>query len=124
MASIYDDERYEKILDYFNDLSEEDIVDMHNAYCEESNYDEDIIYRMYEINDMLSDYEPAEILNLVGEKHFDSTEDFFRFTKKGIESSVEPLRDGWIEIGDIIIYIINSEDWLGHSAIAEILFES
>lgn len=124
MASTYDDDRFEKILDYFDGLSEEDIIDMHNEYCEESNYNEFIIYRMHEINDMLSDYTPAEILDLVGEKHFDSTEDFFRFTRNGIESSVEPLRDGWIEIGDIVFYIINSEDWLGHSAIAEILFES
>ena len=124
MATTYDDTKNKKILDYFEGLSEEDIIDMHNEYCKESNYGEDIIYRMYEINDMLSDYAPAEILDLVGEKHFDSTEDFFRFTKKGIESSVEPLHDGWIEIGDIALYIIKNEDWLGHSAIAEILFES
>lgn len=59
----------------------DDFVSAWNTYCEKSNYPDDRIFHMVEIDDVLAGDKPSEILQIIDV--FDFRDDYFAFTGLG-----------------------------------------
>ena len=64
------------------DWSDSDKVSAWNEYCDKSNYPDNMIFSMWDFDDLMSGRKPSEIVNLVGSA-FSSCDDYFAFDGYG-----------------------------------------
>ena len=64
------------------DWSDSDKVSAWNEYCDKSNYTDDIIFSMWDFDDLMSGRKPSEILDLVG-SNFSAHDEYFAFDGYG-----------------------------------------
>ena len=64
------------------DWSDSDKVSAWNEYCDKSNYTDDMIYSMWDFDDLMSGRKPSEIMNLAG-NDFSSRDAYFAFDGYG-----------------------------------------
>lgn len=102
-----------------NIISDSDLKDLYNEYCERNNYD-DIIYDMCELDDILNGT-ATEILRKIDLDNFDMNEDYFYYTIYGIKSC-DYVTDceGYCE-DDIVDSILRNNRGFGNEEIGEIL---
>ena len=116
-------EKRKKLVDYINDMKTEDIVELHNSYCEAAGYEDDRIYSMYELDELLEGRTPTDILSMGFYGDFRPQHDFFWFNGYGDLETANYVTDMPIFASEIAGYILLREDSLGNDEIQEILDE-
>ena len=113
----------EKLVDYINSMNDDEMVALHNAYCEAAGYEDDRIYSMYELDELLEGRTPTDILSMGFYGDFRPHHDFFWFNGYGNLKSADHITDMPIFAIDIANYILSAEDSLNNDEIKEILDE-
>ena len=116
-------EKRKKLVDYINDMKTEEIVELHNSYCEAAGYEDDRIYSMYELDEILEGRTPTDILSMGFYGDFRPHYDFFWFNGYGNLKSADYIADMPIFAIDIANYILSEKDSLGNDEIKVILDE-
>lgn len=111
----------EKLKEYINNLDSNELRLLHNEYCYSvNNYDDEIFY-MQDLNEILANKNPLEILDSVSSK-FNINDEYATFNGYGwIESINSYDLENHIYIDDIIDYIVRNNDSLNDDGINEIL---
>ena len=112
-------EKREKLVDYINSMKTDEIVELHNRYCEAAGYEDDRIYSMYELDEILEGRTPTDILSMGFYGDFRPHHDFFWFNGYGNLKSADYITDMPIFAIDIANYILSEEDSLGNDEIQE-----
>ena len=113
----------EKLIDYINSMNTDEIVALHNDYCEAAGYEDDRIYSMLDLDELLEGRTPGDILCMSFHGSFNPYHDFFWFNGYGNLKSADYITDMPIFATDIANYILSEEDSLGKDEIQEILDE-
>ena len=116
-------EKRQKLVDYINSMGIEEIVALHNDYCDAAGYEDDRIYSMYELDELLDGRTPTDILSMGFYGDFRPQHDFFWFNGYGNLKTADYVADMPISAIDIANYILSEEDSLGDDEIQEILDE-
>ena len=111
----------ERLVDYINGMKTDKIVELHNRYCEAAGYEDDIVYSMYELDEILDGITPTDILSMGFYGDFRPHHDFFWFNGYGNLESADRTNDMPICAIDIANYILSEKDSLGNDKIEEIL---
>lgn len=115
-------ERYERIKEVLDNMSVGQLVNVHNMYCEAVNYPDDIIYSMYDFDEIMCGIKPSQLASLLcGGRYFSIKGDYFYFNGYGFLESFSYIGDSNIYTCDIARYIDDSEDCLNIDYIQEIL---
>ena len=113
-------EKREKLVDYINDMKTEEIVELHNGYCEAAGYEDDRIYAMDDLEEILDGVDKWELVRMIRFGDFDFMKEFWGFNGYGNLVSY----NAWelpIYASDIAGYILLREDSLGNDEIQEML---
>ena len=113
----------QKIVDYINSMNDEELIELHNRYCEAAGYEDDIVYSMYELDEILEGRTPTDILSMGFYGDFRPQHDFFCFNGYGNLKSADYIADMPIFAIDIANYILSEKDSLGNDEIQEMLDE-
>ena len=116
-------EKREKLVEYINSLDNNDLIELHNSYCEAAGYEDDRIYSMWDLDEILEGRTPTDILSMGFYGSFNPQHDFFWFNGYGNLESADHMTDMPIFAIDIANYILSEEDSLGNDEIQEILDE-
>ena len=116
-------EKRKKLVDYINSMKTDEIVALHNDYCEAAGYEDGRIYSMYELDELLKERTPTDILSMGFYGDFRPQHDFFWFNGNGNLESADYTVYMPIFAIDIANYILSKEDSLGNDEIREILDE-
>ena len=112
----------EEIREIINNMGADEQVALHNRYCDEVGYSDDEIFSMDEINEWLAGKDPDEILRMAFYGDFRPCDEYFRFNGyANLESTDYP--DEWIDIDDIVDYIIDNDEDFDNDEIRDILDE-
>lgn len=117
------DQILENLVETIGNLSDYELIDLNNEYCEQVNYPDDRIYTMDSLNELLAGMEAYEILRLAHYGNFSPHDDYFRFDGYGnLESAsyVEDIMQGRFDIAE---YILDNGNDLDNSDIEEFLAE-
>lgn len=114
-----------KIKEAIEEMNPEELLMLHNNYCEACNYMDDYIYFMDDFDEIMSGMKPWEIARAAfyGER-FNPCDDYFYFNAYGNLESLRCAEDADDEViftGDIAEHIARTGDDLGNDEIAEIL---
>ncbi len=114
----------ERLQDLFNKMSTDELIYIHNEYCDAVNACDDRIYLMDEFDEIMSGVEPWEIARSVFFGSFNPTYDYFKFNGYGnLQSIYEYEIKDYIDLDAIIDYIIDNNDSLYNDDVQEILDE-
>ena len=111
----------QKIVDYINSMNDEEVIELHNRYCEAAGYEDDSIYSMYELDEILEGRTPTDILSRGFYGDFRPQNAFFWFNGYGNLESADYTSDMPISAIDIANYILSEKDSLGNDEIQEML---
>jgi len=111
--------RYEKIKETIENMGVDDIVVLHNNYCEDCNYMDDYIYSMEDLDELLNGHTPLEVLDAVA-ADFNSNDTYIQGGVYGFKSFSYDT-EGFIYPSDIAHYIDENETDLDSDEIADIL---
>lgn len=113
---------YDAIIECLNNMSTDDLVNIHNEYCEADNDPDDRIESMIEFDDLLYGKKPSEIAEIISGQDFNVSDNYFWFTIYGVESA-DFADDMPIYREDIAKYIEEEHDSLYNDEIQEIIDE-
>ena len=116
-------EKRKKLVDYINSMKTDEIVELHNRYCEAAGHEDDRIYSMYELDEIMEGRTPTDILSMGFYGDFRPQHDFFWFNGNGNLESADYITYMPIFAIDIANYILSEEDSLDNDEIQEILDE-
>ena len=116
-------EKKQKIVDYINGMGVEEKIALHNSYCDAAGFEDDRIYSMYELDEILEGRTPTDILSMGFYGDFRPQHDFFWFNGYGDLETANYVTDMPIFASEIAGYILLREDGLGNDEIQEILDE-
>lgn len=112
----------EEIREIIDNMNADEQVAIHNRYCDEVGYSDDEIFSMDEINEWLAGKDPDEILRMAFYGDFRPCDEYFCFNGyANLESTDYP--DEWIDIDDIVDYIIDNDEDFDNDEIRDILDE-
>ena len=99
----------DEVLEMLKDMNDSDLVAVHNEYCEKVRYDDDRIYYMEELNELMYSMKPLDILR--EGRNVDTNDDWIRWNGYGNLESTDCPED-WMDLDDIADYIVeNDEDF-------------
>ena len=109
-----------------NGLDDDDIVELFNAFCEETCFPDDKIYRMGDFEDVCGDLTAYDLASKICDGKFDLCDDYFRFNGNGDLESFIFVTDenSGISIDDIVDFIVENDCPLDRYEIEEILAEN
>lgn len=112
-----------ELISILEDLDTEELVKVHNQYCEECNYMDDYIYGMECLDEFFGDGMTAyDIIDSLG-SNFNIRDDYFYNTIYGINSfNFLPDGDAPVYISDIAEWMLDNMEDCGISDVKE-LFE-
>ena len=114
-------EKRQKLVDYINSMNDDEVIELHNSYCEAAGCEDDRIYSMYELDELLEGRTPTDILSMGFYGDFRPQHDFFWFNGYGNLQTADYVTNMPIFAIDIANYILSEEDSLGNDEIQEIL---
>ena len=114
-------EKRKKLVDYINSMNTDEIVALHNDYCDAAGYEDDRIYSMDELDEFFSCSKPRWILERAFYGKFNPRHEYFRFNNSYNLESADYIFEMPISVDDIADYILSEEDSLGNDEIQEIL---
>lgn len=110
----------EEINNVVESLTEEQLIEAWNNYCDENHYEEVICYLSdYEINDLFSNKTPAELIRMGKDVDLDSKYFYFHLGELYTTNDIYDVVDD-SEIAD---YVIDYDDDCGDSELRELLDE-
>lgn len=83
-------------------LSLDDAVSLFNAVCYECNYPDDMIYSISELDDLLCDLTPSEIVRTVSYGDFNYDYEYFTYDGYGNLKSIRCAHDLDIDLDDVL----------------------
>ena len=110
-------EKRKKLVDYINSMKTEEIVELHNSYCEAAGHEDERIYSMWDLDELLDGRTPIDILCMSFHGSFNPHHDFCWFDRCGNLESADCLSGTPVRAGDIADYILSAEDCLGNECI-------
>lgn len=116
-------EKKQELVDYINDMSDDEIVELHNSYCDAAGCMDDRIYSMWELDELLEGRTPTDILCRGFHGDFNPHHEYFWFNGYGNLESADYTAALPIYPTDIADYILSEKDGLGNDEIQEILDE-
>ena len=116
-------EKREKLVEYIDSMNNDELIELHNSYCESVGYEDDRIYGMWDLDELLEGRTPTDILCMGFYGDFNPRDRFFWFNGYGNLESTGYAVDAPIFASDIANYILSAEDSLGNDKIKEILDE-
>ena len=116
-------EKIKKLVDYINSLDDDELIELHNSYCEAAGYEDDRVYSTDELDELLEGRTPTDILLRGFYGDFNPRQAFFWFNGYGNLESADYMSGTPISVEDIADYILSEEDSLGNDEIQEILDE-
>ncbi len=112
----------EKLTNLLEEMSESELLTIHNNYCDSANGYDNYIYNMDDLNELLDGKSPEEIARLIFYGDFNPNHDYFTFNGYGnLESITGYNLTDYIFISDIVDYIISRDDDLYNDDIRDIL---
>lgn len=113
-------EKKQKLVDYINSMDTDEKIALHNTYCDAANCMDDCIYTMDDMEDVLDGVDKWELVRMLRFGNFDFMEDFWGFNGYG---NLDSYNEWELPIfaEDIADYILQNEDDLSNSELAEIL---
>lgn len=112
----------EEVLEMLRDMDDE-LIEIHNAYCEKINSADDKIYGMGMLNEAYYGKNPMDILLDAYNGAFNPNDNWFRWNGYGnLESTNRPI-DDWVDIDDIADYIVENDEDLNSKDIRDLLDE-
>ena len=109
------EEKVEQIKAILNDMYDDELIEIHNRYCEANNNYDDQIYNNDDVtlNDVMGECTFAEAACKLHYSDYNYNDAYFWFDGYGnLKSSNDPKDN--IFVGDIARYVVNSEDDLDH----------
>lgn len=111
------EDKIEQIKDILNNLDLDELV----SCCSYLDGD-DAIYSMDDFNDILCGMEPWDIARAAYYGEFYPTDNYFRFNAySNLESTDNPMREGWIDTNTLAEYAIEYGEDFGDSDIRTLL---
>ena len=117
-------EKREKLIEYINSMNDDELVELHNSYCEAAGHEDDRVYSMRELDELLEGRTPTDILLRGFYGDFNPMHEFFWFNGNGNLESSDYILAAPIFARDIADYILSEKDSLGNDEIQEILDET
>lgn len=115
-----DEVKVSEIEDYLNGLSDSDQYYIYNEYLESVGYDDDRLYDMGDLDEILSGQSPSEIANLIYYGEFNPNDNYFKFNGYGNLESLDYVDDG-ADFNEIAKYCVDNDEDFGESDIRDIL---
>ena len=110
----------DEVLEMLRDMNDNDLVAVHNEYCEKVRYDDDRIYYMEELNELMYGMKPLDILREA--RDVDTNDDWIRWNGYGNLESTDCPED-WMDLDEIADYIVENEDPLYNDDIRDLMDE-
>ena len=106
--------------DWFDEQSDSDLMSLHNSYCESVGYDSDSVYEIGEFFSLFfGSHDILDVIRRLG-SDFNSNHNYARMDSYGNVESTSDVTD-WVDVHEIITFIISDDDDLGNNDIREIL---
>lgn len=116
------EEKKQAIIDIINNMSDDEMVCIWNNYLDETNYSDNRIYSVDEIDEILCDTKPWEILRMGFYGDYRPCDAFFKFDGYGNLKSFDYPSDE-IYADEIAEYCIDKDEDFDSDEIREILDE-
>lgn len=114
-----------KLTTLLEEMSNTDLIRIHNDYCAEVNGWDSHIYTMDELNEELHGTSPDEVARLIFYGSFNPNHEYFVFNGYGnLESFNEWQVNEYVFISDIVRHIAERDDDLGNDEIRSLLDEA
>lgn len=111
------EDKIEQIENILNSLDLDELVSC--CFCLDG---DNAIYPMDNFNDLLFGMEPWDIARATYYGEFYPTDNYFRFNVYGnLESTNNPVQEGWIDLYDLAAYAIDYNESFGDSDIQALL---
>lgn len=108
-----------KLVSILEDLSTDDLVAVHNRYCELNRYYDDIVHRMDELEDALLGIDKIHLLEMVEGNDFSTNDPYFMMDYDNIKSLEEWDVPDEIEISSLADWILRTGDGCGVDPVEE-----
>lgn len=112
----------ERLKSVLQDLCEEDIIEVHNRYCAECNYPDDVIYPMWEYEERLEGTSVMDLTNMLYYGDFNPLHNYFWYYNGNLYSSDWPS-ESQIFVEDIAKAMLRREDGFGNDECQDIIDE-
>ncbi|MDO4800926.1 MAG: hypothetical protein Q4A15_02050 [Prevotellaceae bacterium] len=115
--------KYNAIKEYLYSLNDDELVNVHNAYCDNYGCMDDYIFNMEDIEDILYGTDKWELLRMAFYGNFNPNDDYFGFNGYGnlISFGYAENLHGYISFEDLADYAVNNDCMLEDTTIYEIL---
>lgn len=115
---------YDTIKEVIDNMTDSELIKLHNSYCNTNRYDDDFIYSMSEFDDIEDGRKPSEIAGDLC-SDFSINDRYFYSDCYGLHSFnyAGDAVDNVIFVNDIIRYMINSYDYLENDDIIDAVDE-
>ena len=114
----------ERIKSIIEEMEIAEKVRIHNEYCYETSCNDDEIFEMDRLDEVLENESPRDIINMVFYGDFNTSHDYFQFNGYGnLESFYDIDIDNHIYPDEISEWIVENNNSLGSDEIQEILDE-
>lgn len=111
--------RVERIKEYLEEwLLDSGLIAIWNEYCG----NDDCVYSMDEIDEVLSGMNASEILRASYYGNFNPNDDYFKYNALGNLVSTNTIGE-WVDIEELAMYIDENETDFGNSEIRDILWD-
>lgn len=121
------DEALNQVDDFLAELSDEDLIELWNTYCEEISDVSREIHYMEDLDEVLNytfKLSPSDILNSVIGTDFDLSDYYFNYDAINNDlSSFDDIVDGPYDFSELRQYIVEGNHSLGDSYLEDILDE-
>lgn len=108
---------FDEVKDYLEDLHDEDLVQLWNAYCDEDNYADDHIYNMDEFDEIMGSEEPSRIAQRIYYGEFCPNDSWFIFD--GCGNLKSGYADELADIDTLAHFIVDNENYLDDDDLEE-----
>lgn len=112
-----------KLMELLENMDAEDLRNVSNEYDEVVCCYDDVIYRMDEFDDVFQGVTPTDIAKRILGEDFSLDDDYFVFTIYGIESFSRFNLINYVDIEEVVEYIIENKNCLGNSDVDDMLKE-
>lgn len=116
----------ERLLEVLEHMTGSDLVAVHNKYCEECNYPDDIIYPMSEIEEHVGNVSAMTLMQMIHDGDFNPNNAWFWYDYKGdLMSSDYPEygENQRIFTHDIVSAMLRNDDGFGDDECQSIIDE-
>lgn len=116
--------RYEKIVDCLENMTDDEIIKLHNEYCQNNCCYDDVIYSMDDFDEIMGNQSAWDVARAAYFGNFSPMHEYWKFNAYGNLKSfynAYEAKEDEICIDEIATYIDENEDYLYNDELKEIL---